>query len=105
MGFVLRHLIMGRAGDIPNNMATPKWLNDWPRMGSGILMGTGIHCIGCGKFMGITTIAITDDYIEPEREPDYPFSMDDCPVCCEKEFSAVQLTVEELSKYPIGMLR
>lgn len=48
---------------------------------SGVLIGTSVHCVGCGKCRGITTVALTEDWIEPEQLPDWPFKEDSCPVC------------------------
>lgn len=57
------------------------WLNGWARLGSGVLMGTQVHCAGCGKDMGTTCVAITADHVFPEIEPDWPFLASDCLVC------------------------
>ncbi len=61
-----------------------KWLNGWPRFpnnGRIILIGAGAHCIGCGKFQGIACVAFSDDYVPPEKLPDYPFEEITCPIC------------------------
>ena len=58
-----------------------KWLNGWPRIGSSVLIGTATHCAGCGKFQGITCVSFTEGYVPPEKEPDWPFPEDSCPVC------------------------
>lgn len=64
------------------------WLNGWPLLiGDGktpataVLIGTAVHCIGCGKFHGITCVAFSDGYVSPEKLPDWPFIPKDCPVC------------------------
>ena len=59
------------------------WLNGWHRTGDGVLIGTGVHCAGCGHLRGITSIALTGDETWPDREPDWPFPEGDCPVCNE----------------------
>ena len=47
-----------------------EWLNGWPRLGPWqVLVGNGVHCIGCGKCYGITTIAIDENYEPPEKLP------------------------------------
>jgi hypothetical protein len=57
------------------------WLNGWGRIADGdsTLIGTGVHCVGCGFFYGITTVYIPEGWRWPERMPDYPFTEADCP--------------------------
>lgn len=58
-----------------------RWLNGWPRLGrDAVLLGTGVYCVGCGKFGGVTCVAVDFDWTPPETEPDWPFPEDDCPV-------------------------
>jgi len=57
------------------------WLNGWHRQGNGVLMGTAVHCAGCGKSQGLACVAICADDVFPEKEPDWPFTEGDCPVC------------------------
>ena len=58
-----------------------QWLNGWPRSGLyGVMMGSAIHCVGCGKFHGVTTIAITEDHEWPTNDPAWPFDDEHCPV-------------------------
>lgn len=57
------------------------WLNGWPRIGFSVLIGSGVHCIGCGTFHGVTCVAIPEDWQPPEKMPDWPFEQDSCPVC------------------------
>jgi hypothetical protein len=58
------------------------WLNGWPRLGEdAVLIGTGVHCVGCGRGRGITCVVIPADWEPPARMPDWPFPEDACPVC------------------------
>jgi hypothetical protein len=61
-----------------------EWLNGWPRLGndgSAVLMGTAVHCIGCGRFLGITTVVFPEGWQPPGPDPIWPLSQDDCPIC------------------------
>lgn len=58
-----------------------KWLNGWPRMGSSVLIGSAVHCAGCGAYGGITCVVIPDDWQDPEKLPDWPFEQSQCPIC------------------------
>lgn len=66
-------------------MTRMTWLNGWPLLPNyrSVLMGTGVHCSGCGKFFGIACVGFSENYVEPEREPDWPFDEDKCPICYE----------------------
>lgn len=58
------------------------WLNGWPRMGDfTVLVGNGVHCLGCGHDRGITTVAISEDWRAPGPEPAWPLAEDGCPIC------------------------
>jgi hypothetical protein len=59
------------------------WLHGWPLLEGGlsVLMGTGVYCAGCGRWWGVTTVAIDEDWTPPDRTPEWPFPQDDCPVC------------------------
>lgn len=58
------------------------WLNGWGRAGpTAVLIGTTVHCVGCGKFQGVATVGFEEGYKPPEKEPAWPFQEDDCPVC------------------------
>jgi hypothetical protein len=58
------------------------WLNGWPRIGEdGVLMGTAVHCLGCGRFLGVTTVAFTEDWRPPGPEPVWPGPQAGCPFC------------------------
>jgi len=57
------------------------WLNGWPRIGTSVLIGTGVHCVGCGVFHGVTCVAFEEDWQPPEKMPDWPFEQDSCPIC------------------------
>ncbi len=64
------------------------WLNGWWRNGGGVLMGTAVHCAGCGKSRGLACVALSfDDPPYPEKEPDWPFNEADCPVCMAASFA------------------
>lgn len=39
------------------------------------------RCAGCGADRGVGTFVIPDGYVPPDRDPDWPFNEDDCPVC------------------------
>lgn len=82
------------------------WLNGWYRgEGSvGILIGSGVHCVCCGKFRGVTCVAINRDWKHPKKLPDWPFPEDDCPICFGKNMPVI-LTIEELSNYSLSELR
>ncbi len=64
-----------------------KWLHGWPRLngGSAVLMGTNVLCIGCGRDVGVTTVAITEGWKPPGPTPDWPFDEANCPVCATRE--------------------
>lgn len=59
-----------------------KWLNGWPLMegARAVLIGTGVHCSGCGKDFGVATVAFPPGYKPPGRLPDWPFEEANCPV-------------------------
>lgn len=60
------------------------WLNGWPRMGedgSGVLMGTSVRCVGCGRNFGTTCVVFPDGWEPPGPEPRWPLPADGCPVC------------------------
>lgn len=56
------------------------WLNGWPRISPHqVLIGTGVHCVGCGKLQGVTCVVFPEDW-EARPEPDWPFTEVDCPI-------------------------
>jgi hypothetical protein len=59
------------------------WLHGWPRIGDGtaVLIGTSVHCVGCGYFQGIISVAFDDDWSPPTEQPVWPFGEEDCLVC------------------------
>jgi hypothetical protein len=59
------------------------WLHGWPRMGRGtsVLIGTSVHCVGCGRFHGVTCVVFPDRWEAPGPDPEWPFGEVDCPVC------------------------
>jgi hypothetical protein len=58
------------------------WLHGWPRINRGraVLMGTGVHCVCCGRLQGVTTVAFDPDWVSPP-DPVWPFDIADCPLC------------------------
>jgi hypothetical protein len=53
-------------------------------MGTEVLIGTGVWCVGCGKDHGIITVGISEGYehwVENRPYPDWPFDEANCPVC------------------------
>lgn len=65
-------------------MRAPRpWLNGWPRIGDGrtVLIGTGGHCVCCGRCRGIITVAFPPDWEPPGPDPEWPFGEQDCPLC------------------------
>lgn len=83
-------------------MSNEKWLNGWDRNNDTVLIGTAIHCAGCGRVFGITTVSFDDDLELPEQLPDWPFPQNNCPLCS-NEYR--DLTIDDLIKLPISMLR
>lgn len=71
-----------------------KWLNGWSRKGETVLIGCGIHCAGCGRSFGITTVMFEDDYVRPEKDPDWPFEESTCPVCQQEENHHARMETE-----------
>lgn len=60
-----------------------KWLNGWRRFGNSVQMGSAVHCAGCGKTRGVACVVIPEGYLPPEKEPEWPFDEESCPVCIE----------------------
>ena len=56
------------------------WLNGWSRSGDTVLLGTAVHCAGCGKFNGVATVAFSEGWEPPGMNPAWPFDEADCPV-------------------------
>lgn len=65
------------------NMAA--WLHGWPRMSKvDVLMGTSLHCVGCGKGQAVICVAFDgswEHWIKDRPDPDWPFDEESCPVC------------------------
>lgn len=57
-----------------------KWLNGWSRRDDWVLIGSGLHCVGCGVCFGIICVVIDVNYVFPEKKPNYPFEQP-CPLC------------------------
>lgn len=77
-----------------------EWLNGWQRSGNSVLIDASVHCLGCGRYYGITCVAYSDDWERPEELPEWPFPQDDCPICQLPPHDANYLA----SKYTIGTL-
>lgn len=61
-------------------MTREHWLNGWTRFGGSALCGSGVYCAGCGLSLGVTCVAIPENWIAPASDPDWPFEQADCPV-------------------------
>ncbi len=59
--------------------------------------GTASFCAGCGVFQGIFCTVLTGDE-EESKEPEWPFSKVDCPVCYWKSKAIYELDSEEIAK-------
>jgi hypothetical protein len=57
------------------------WLNGWPRTGASVLIGTCVHCVGCGRYFGIATVVFEEGWRAPGPAPAWPFLPDTCPIC------------------------
>ena len=64
-------------------------------------MGSGIHCVGCGRLFGVTCVVVSEDYVYPEKKPDWPFDEDDCPVCGEMKIDIIEMTTTEVLRKEI----
>lgn len=59
------------------------WLNGWSRQNTDdtMLLGCGVVCVGCGKEFGVVCVAFSDDWVSPEKTPEWPFKQATCPLC------------------------
>ncbi|RFZ11166.1 hypothetical protein DSM43518_02006 [Mycobacterium marinum] len=58
------------------------WLNGWTRESvNTVRMGTGMHCVCCGRCTGVVCTAVMSDWEPPGPEPVWPFEPTDCPLC------------------------
>jgi hypothetical protein len=60
-----------------------QWLNGWVRMPldpTSVLIGTVVHCVGCGKARGMISVVMSENEILPDKLPDWPFDEIMCPV-------------------------
>lgn len=81
------------------------WLNGWERDGDVVWMGHAV-CAGCGCFLGTAALVVTGDEILPEKQPNFPFTVGDCPVCKNRHKEQIYLSPEELAEnYSLGQLR
>jgi len=85
-----------------------KWLNGHQRHGGMVYPGHG-RCAGCGRDFGVGCIVIDENDIFPEKEPDFPFNEETCPVCRPDirivPDSVPSLSPEEIAKYPLSVIR
>jgi|SRR6267154_2657892 len=82
-----------------------KWLNGWPLLGRTVLVGSGVHCAGCGKDFGMTCVAIPEGYVAPEKLPDWPFDEDNCPVHWQPEDARGPTLSERLAAFKAAKAR
>lgn len=82
------------------------WLKGNHRNGTLVIHGSSLRCVGCGKTMGMISIAINIDDPIP-GDPDFPFREEDCPVCTnEKNWQQYELVpIEILCAQPLARLR
>lgn len=60
------------------------WMNGWPRIGPfSVLIGTGAHCVCCGRLQGVTCVAFPEDWEPSGPDPVWPFGEQDCPLCAQ----------------------
>lgn len=78
-------------------MSRENWLNGWHRSGDSVLIGTGWHCAGCGKFLGLGCVAL-DDQPWPEKLPDFPFEEATCPLCEYRQAPNPPTAVDKLTE-------
>ena len=64
-------------------MTDTRWLHGWYVLGDSVLVGTMAHCAGCGREMGLATVVFSETM--PDKDPDWPFEKDNCPVCYWRE--------------------
>jgi hypothetical protein len=48
-------------------------------MSDTVVYGTGVFCVGCGRFFGLGCVVVTEDAPAPPES--WPFAENDCPVC------------------------
>jgi hypothetical protein len=73
------------------------WLNGWPRKGPHVLIVTSLRCAGCGQYQGTLAVAIPADAEFPDKEPDWPFPENDCPVHNEPRSKLLELATTALA--------
>ena len=79
------------------------WLNGWLKEKDNDIIKIDRFncCIGCGRMFGTTCVVLDPTWQHPEKDPDWPFLQDDCPICS-KEYC--DLTVDDIAKY-LSILR
>jgi len=65
-----------------------------------ILIGTMVHCRGCGKILGGPICVVIPEGYSFDWMDVYKFPPDDCPVCKMRD-----LLDSTLDQYPLDMLR
>lgn len=82
------------------------WLNGWARTKDHVLIGTLIHCSGCGRISGMASVVFVEGQTEPEKHPDWKFNEVDCPVCKNwRNDLKEQPTNPPLSEIPLSEIR
>lgn len=77
-----RRAILGKALETYRGAAQRPWLNGWPRDTIGtVRIGTGVHCVCCGRCHGVVCTVFPPDWEPPELAPAWPFTEADCPLC------------------------
>lgn len=59
------------------------WLDGfWHYVGGAeITLGTDVCCVACGDCLGVECVVVDPDWMPPDREPDWPYTSMDCPLC------------------------
>jgi hypothetical protein len=56
----------------------------WTREDETVQMGTGIHCAGCGRLLGVACVVMPESgWTPPPQLPPLIFRPEDCRVCAE----------------------
>ena len=59
------------------------WLNGWHRTENTVFVFGCVRCAGCGRDFGVTCWIAEGDL--PEKEPDWPFDAESCPLCTDRD--------------------
>jgi hypothetical protein len=84
-----------------------KWLNGWPLLNGQrhVLIGGGVHCAGCGRCFGVTCVSFDEGYVRPEKDPDWPFDEENCPVHRKPEDDRAPTLDERLAAFKAAKAR